>query len=63
MKLHSGFGNTISHVFMYLIICIVTFAFLALCNWSYNMGDWNGFSRFILGAVGVFSIIDFSYKI
>ena len=58
MKLHSRFNNTISHVFMYVIIGILVFGFLSLCNWSFDMGDWNGFSRFILGTIGVICIFD-----
>lgn len=30
------------------------YLFIALCNWTLNLGEWNGFSRFILGfAVGI----------
>jgi hypothetical protein len=40
------------------LICTITFGFLALCNWNFNMQDWTGFSRFILGAEGVIFLID-----
>jgi len=33
------------------------YGFLTVCNWSYNAGEWNGFSRVLLGFVGVLALI------
>jgi len=40
-------------ILKFIIITVITYGFLALCNWSLNIEYWNGFSRFILGAEGV----------
>jgi hypothetical protein len=30
------------------------YLFIALCNWTLNPAEWNGFSRFLLGfAIGI----------
>ena len=42
---------------IFMLIVVITFAFLSLCNWSYLLKEWTGFSRFLLGAVGVFFLI------
>ena len=41
----------------FLIIGVITYGFLSLVNWSLGFGEWNGFSRFILGAVGIAYLI------
>jgi hypothetical protein len=47
----------------WLIILIMTFGFLAMCNWSYHLASWNGFSRFILGAEGIIFLLDLFHEI
>ena len=45
----------------FILLSIVAFGFLAVCNWDLHPKEWNGFSRFILGAIGViflFKLID-----
>ena len=42
---------------IFMFIVIITFAFLSLCNWSYHLKEWTGFSRFLLGAIGVIFLI------
>jgi hypothetical protein len=37
----------------FILIMLVTYLFLSLCNWGFNLKEWNDFSRFILGAEGV----------
>lgn len=44
-------------VLLFFIIAVVSYGFLSLCNWSFLLKDWNGFSRFILGAEGVIFLI------
>ena len=39
------------------IIIAFAYGFLSLCNWNLNAGDWNGFSRVLLGIVGVVSLL------
>lgn len=31
----------------YIIVCLISYLFLSLCNWEIWIGDWNGFSRFV----------------
>lgn len=57
MKKHSPFNGVMQTLGIFIIIAFVTFGFLALVNWSYVFGEWNGFSRFIMGAIGVVFII------
>ena len=47
----------------WLIILIMTFGFLAMCNWSCHLASWNGFSRFILGAEGITFLLDLFHEI
>jgi F0F1-type ATP synthase assembly protein I len=38
-----------------IVLLILSYFFLSLCNWNIHLSEWNGFSRFILGtAVFVF---------
>ena len=43
----------------WVIIGIIVFLFLSLCNWSLKLPDWNGFSRFLFACMGIFFLIDF----
>ena len=45
--------NNLLKIVMMIFITIITFAFLSFVNWSFNFQEWNGFSRFILGLVGI----------
>jgi hypothetical protein len=45
-------------LFTVLIILLVSYSFLSLCNWSLNAEEWNGFSRFILGTIGVIGVLE-----
>lgn len=45
----------IEKIWAFVIVVIITYLFLSLCNWSFNVGEWNGFSRFLLGGVGIFT--------
>ena len=47
----------------FVLIAIVTYVFLALCNWGWNPKEWNGFSRFILGAEAVMFLIAAWYEL
>lgn len=40
-----------------LVVIAVAYVFLSLCNWSLNAGEWNGFSRFLLGCIGLVGVI------
>jgi len=33
------------------------YLFIALCNWTLNPVEWNGFSRFTLGVVALIDVI------
>lgn len=50
--------NIIKFLAKFILIASVTYGFLALCNWSLNLPEWNGFSRFILGSIGVIFLIE-----
>ena len=47
------FNNLLSLIGLFLILGIVTYAFLSLTNWSFSLKEWTGFSRFLLGVEGV----------
>lgn len=51
--MNSKTKNLLNISFRFLIIAVLTYAFLSLCNWNINVGEWNGFSRFMLGFEGV----------
>lgn len=51
-------GRYFDFLLKWFIICMVTYLFLSLCNWSLNLSEWTGFSRFIIGAEGIIFIID-----
>jgi hypothetical protein len=53
----SQFKRVMEVIGLFLAIGIVTYGFLSLTNWSPNLKDWTGFSRFILGAEGVIFLI------
>ena len=37
----------------WMLVIVITYLFLSLCNWNIKVPEWNGFSRFILGMEGV----------
>lgn len=51
------FKKIVNLLGMFILIVIVTYAFLALCNWSLELHSWTGFSRFILGFEGIIFFI------
>ena len=53
----SKFKRIMETIGMFLVIGVVAYGFLALVNWSPNLKDWTGFSRFIMGAIGVIFLI------
>lgn len=57
MKNQTKFNRVMSTVGLFLAIAIVVFAFLTLVNWSPKIGEWTGFSRFILGVIGIAFIV------
>jgi hypothetical protein len=44
-------------IFKWIVIIGITYLFLSFLNYSFNLKEWNGFSRFILGAESVFFLI------
>ena len=56
-KPRSKFRRVMETVGLFLSIAVVTYGFLALVNWSPNLKDWTGFSRFIMGAIGIVFLI------
>ena len=42
----------------FILIGVVAYGFLSLCNWNFNPHEWTGFSRVILGVIGVIFIIN-----
>jgi hypothetical protein len=51
------FKRVFETLMLFIFIGVVVFAFLSLCNWSYQIKEWTGFSRFLLGAVGIVFLI------
>jgi hypothetical protein len=47
----------IRKILTFVIITAIAYFFLSLCNWNFNVGEWNGFSRFLLGGLGIFTAI------
>jgi len=41
----------------FLLIAAITYGFLTLCYWSYDLTTWGGFGRFLLAAEGVVFLI------
>jgi len=54
---NSPFNKVMLILGLFLAIAVVTYGFLALVNWSPDFSEWSGFSRFIMGAIGVGFII------
>jgi hypothetical protein len=42
---------------MFFLVGIILYGFLALVNWSPNLKEWTGFSRFLMGVWGVVFVI------
>ncbi len=57
IKTRSRFRRVMSTLGIFLIIAVVTYGFLSLVNWSPKFGEWNGFSRFIMGIIGLVFVI------
>ena len=53
MKNNTRFKRLMKHVGTFVAIGIVMYGFLAVCNWNILMNNWNGFSRFLMGVLGV----------
>jgi|JFJP01.1.fsa_nt_gi hypothetical protein len=53
MENETRFSRVMSVIILFVVITVVVFGFLSLVNWNLNIGEWNGFSRFLLGVVGV----------
>jgi len=51
------FRKVMDTLLLFLLIGVVTFAFLSLFNWSTNLQEWTKFSRFILGVEAVIFLI------
>jgi len=48
-----NYKQIIKELSLTILVLILTFAFLAFINWGIHFQEWNGFSRFMLGVVGV----------
>ena len=57
MKPQTKFKRIMLHVGTFLIIGIVMYGFLALCNWDLCLKNWTGFSRFLMGVLGIIFFI------
>ena len=63
MKQQTQIKRVISVIGMFLAIGIVMYGFLALTNWSPYLKDWTGFSRFLLGALGIIFLLRISNEL
>lgn len=55
--------NKLKLILLWIIITIITYLFLSLVNYSFELNKWNGFSRFILAFEGVIFLLNLSYKL
>jgi len=44
-------------LFKWIIIIVITYLLLSFLNYSFNLKEWNSFSRFILGTEGIIFLI------
>jgi len=44
--------SILKFIWRWLILGLFVFGFFSLCNWSFEIGYWNGFSRFLLAIIG-----------
>ncbi len=58
MNSKSKLKRVIEATGVFILIIVITYAFLCLCNWDYQLKEWNGFSRFVLGAIGFFGMLN-----
>jgi len=56
-KPNTTFKRVMSVIGLFLAIGVVMYGFLSLTNWSFNLKDWSGFSRFLMGALGIVFLI------
>jgi len=57
MKKQSKFNEVVLILGQFFVVAVVAYGFLSLMNWSYQIGEWNSFSRFIMGVIGIVYII------
>ena len=51
------FKRILNLLLMFILIVAITYGFLTLVNWSYDLREFTRFSRFILGFEGVVFLI------
>lgn len=57
IKKHFGMiKNWLKKLLSYIYVGIGIYLLLCLTNWTWNLGEWNGFSRFI-GGIIVFAML------
>jgi len=57
MKSETKFKRVLSLLGIFLLIAITMYGFLALCNWDLHLKEWTGFSRFLMGVIGIIFLI------
>lgn len=57
MKFIIFFIKLFETLFYFHVIIGITYSFLGVCNWSYDIGEWNGFSRFLMAIVMIIATI------
>ena len=57
MDRKSELKRVMSVVGTFILISVVVYGFLTFMNWSPKFQDWNGFSRFIIGSIGIIFLI------
>jgi hypothetical protein len=57
MKPQTQFRRVMSVIGIFLLIGIAMYGFLALCNWELHLKDWTGFSRFLMGVLGLIFLV------
>jgi len=50
-------GRLFNLLAIFLLLAVVTYGFMSLIYWDYNIENWRGFGRFLLGAEAVVFII------
>lgn len=57
MKNQSRFVRVSSLLPTFLLIAVITYGFLSLCNWNISIKEWTTFSRFVFGIEGLAFLI------
>ena len=53
MNRRTKFSRYLSNWSIFVIVMVGVYAFLSVVNWELSIGEWGGFSRFVLASAGL----------